>query len=192
MNKTKECLIEKATKLLKECEHNGEDSFGNEICYLPISNMMAVIEQNIGDCKYEELLNHLQCEHYELNYNHIGQYSSIGTIEISIFNVLHNKITTYKIFIQELPDNQKYCRCSENDENYNIEHKCCGKDCDWEIPTMTVYKEVEIGTSSFSGIERDLWSYEEEFNKKHSIISTKNDLHSSTEEQEVEYQYECF
>jgi hypothetical protein len=74
-----------------------------------------------------------------------------------------------------------YCMCKPDDDEYVEEKGCCGVDCDWYAPAITIRKIVGLGYVSFDGKERDLWELEKKWdtylknikrNKDKSVLNT--------------------
>lgn len=51
-----------------------------------------------------------------------------------------------------------YCVCSEDDNKYNNEHKCCGVNCDWEAPIITkIEPKGKVTKYVYQGEQNFLW-----------------------------------
>lgn len=51
------------------------------------------------------------------------------------------------------------------DKDYNKDHQCCGHGCDWDAPTVTVYKCYDVDRGARDGDEHDYWDFEDTFYK---------------------------
>lgn len=58
-----------------------------------------------------------------------------------------------------------YCECQPGDEDYNEDYQCCGHGCDWDAPTVTVYKCYDVDDGVWNGDEHDYWDFEDAFYK---------------------------
>lgn len=58
-----------------------------------------------------------------------------------------------------------YCECQPGDEYYNEDYQCCGHGCDWDAPTVTVYKCYDVDDGVWNGDEHDYWDFEDAFYK---------------------------
>lgn len=145
MNKTKDEFLKKVKYILSE------DAYSVEI--------LSTLEQNIMDSKYEEFMNYIHSTYYEVEFMRNDEFDmySMGDVVVSIFSVLHNKLITYILRFNLKDEYLGFCKCKYDDPGYNIHHKCCGVNCDWEVPVMTVIKEETLGVSEFNGNKKDLW-----------------------------------
>ena len=50
-----------------------------------------------------------------------------------------------------------FCCCSEHNLQYNQIHRCCGVDCDWEIPVVTKKSGNIRERFVFEGAQKELW-----------------------------------
>lgn len=164
--KAKEKLVEEVKSLLKGCLEQKEDSYGNELEHIYIDDMLVVLEQNIGSHEYTELTNYLENMNYELMYDVHNSPYDLGKIDISIFDVLQNTLQEYEIIFNYITEWEGYCMCNPTDEQYNYEYKCCGIDCDWDRPKIMINKIIPLGSSSFKGLQRDLWEYKKKINQE--------------------------
>lgn len=57
-----------------------------------------------------------------------------------------------------------YCACKPTDAGYIEKYSCCGRDCDWDAPSIRVQKVEDISHLSFAGNARALWEAEDEWN----------------------------
>lgn len=167
MKKLKNSLIKKINDILYKCLINNLDSYGNVIEELPITDILSVIEQNIIDNKYIELIKDIEFNYFEIHYKHINKKSFDGIVEISVLK--NNDVKEYKLLMGSKFEGIGYCNCSPNDENYNEKYKCCGIECDWCKPTMTVLGQRLLGMSEFLGTQKILWENEEKYLRKYPI-----------------------
>lgn len=61
-----------------------------------------------------------------------------------------------------------YCKCSEDDYEYNKEKECCGITCDWVRPIMKIVNlnQRELEFIYWNRTQREYWKFEEEFRKE--------------------------
>ena len=60
--------------------------------------------------------------------------------------------------------NWGYCQCEDNDKDYDARYKCCGHGCDWNAPSFSLIKHINIGQASWQGDEHALWNFQDKFN----------------------------
>jgi len=106
----------------------------------------------------KELLNNYTCLD-DVEYVESDNCWLIGTFEI------HNNAlgVVYKIQLELGDMTGGYCKCSSSDEFFNVKHKCCGIECDFYVPRISITKESNIINHDFLGLERDLWALEEKW-----------------------------
>lgn len=106
----------------------------------------------------KELLNNYTCLE-DIEYVESDNSWLIGTFEI------HNNTlgVVYKIQLELGDMTGSYCNCNSSDELYNVKHECCGTECDFYVPRISITKETNIINHDFQGYERDLWALEEKW-----------------------------
>lgn len=51
-----------------------------------------------------------------------------------------------------------FCCCSEHNPQYNNIHRCCGVECDWEIPVVTRKVGNKQDRFIYKGNQKELWT----------------------------------
>lgn len=57
------------------------------------------------------------------------------------------------------------CECEEGDIDYRADKYCCGHGCDWDAPTISLYKTEILLNHDFDGDEHDFWDFEDGYYK---------------------------
>ena len=171
MNVIKEQFIKNVIEVLGE--ENEERFFATEDSsedrnLLDIPFMIAPLEQKIE--AYEDFMQDLETHEYIVSYSKdaTGGYTN-GKITISFYDYnKDNKDKYYRYIITFMADyvSDGYCMCTDGDEGYNHEYKCCGKNCDWDKPVFTMEKIKTLGIGYFDGLQRDYWEHKKEINNK--------------------------
>jgi len=165
--------------------------------------IQAIINEMRADCykeyslnEYRDILTILEQkldEQYELLEYFNGEEVILATISIEdadyIFPIKIQLQTQYDIekMYYELTINYQsdycgYCMCTEEDEGYNEEHRCCGVECDWEYPTLKIKRVENVAYEEFEGLQKDLWKAEDEFIEKYF---GRESLQYEKEEEEI-------
>lgn len=110
----------------------------------------------------KELLNDYTCLD-NVEYIESENHWLIGTFEI------HNCSlgVVYKIQLEMGDMTGSYCNCKPSDDSFNAEHDCCGMECDFYAPRVSITKEINVISHDFQGYECDLWALEEKWLTKH-------------------------
>lgn len=160
--------------LIDILNRENEERLEKKISPLDICFIISVIEQRIEE--YPDFINDIKNKEYYIN-QYIPDDSegyTNGKIEIFIkkknpdTDLLIDQYTDYHYIIEFLFDERPwgYCQCTPEDEGYNEEHQCCGDGCDWTAPAFNILKVIDYGRTSWDGIEKDYWGYEDKFNLK--------------------------
>jgi len=61
---------------------------------------------------------------------------------------------------------KNYCQCEEDDPDYDYEKQCCGKDCDFVAPHVSIIKCIRVADLPWPADKnaRDLWEIERKYN----------------------------
>lgn len=78
-----------------------------------------------------------------------------------------------------------YCECQPGDEDYNEDYQCCGHGCDWDAPTVTVYKCYDVDDGVWNGDEHDYWDFEDAFYK--DDLELKARIEEEAKQQRIKY-----
>ncbi|WP_195966776.1 hypothetical protein [Clostridium sp. 1001283B150210_160208_E6] len=154
--------------------------------------IIAPLEQRLDECT--ELLEDLKNHGYYIDTENIDEedYWTYAKLRIGFYDIEDDEDDcnylnfTYKIDFIRDERNWGYCTCSEDDEDYDARHKCCGHGCDWSAPSFTIRKEYYTGNYSWNGDEHDYWDFEDKF--YNVTLEEKEDLQKKTQIKSLEEQ----
>jgi hypothetical protein len=125
---------------------------------------METLKQNWKSITY--LLNELRDNDFQLHFEEdILNYHTNGAIYIHLHpkdsaDPFFTKDYHYEMRLLEESRSWGYCQCSPTDEGYCAEHDCCGVNCDWYVPAISITKISPTSDFYFEGTEKDLWDAE--------------------------------
>lgn len=153
--------------MLKVAELLDKEDFVGEKAYFVLASLNQMIMNN------KDVLNDLETYKWvvSLKIPDPIDYYTIAYIEIYLDNVDY----VYEIGIGYEMDLMGYCMCSPQDEFYDIKHDCCGIECDWLRPTLTINKKIHLLFNKWEGLERDFWVAIEEAKQKYRLERTEVD-----------------
>lgn len=162
--------------IAEEMEEFNELNNENEIS---IPFYMTVISQAFLSGEYEEFLRELKENVYSIELSNVGGY--YNTVVFSILSKKDEDDESYNQWWYNMEldsfDNWcGYCECNINDKDYNIEHQCCGINCDWNVPEFRLIKCESVGEYRFKGKQRDLWDAEDRFTTKRTELKKEEEL----------------
>lgn len=150
--------------------------------------IIAPLDQRLNEC--EEFLKDLKNNSYYINMVDIDDedYYTYAKLEIGLYNEREESINDlyYTINFVRNERHWGYCECSEDDEDYDARHKCCGHGCDWSAPSFSIIKQYSCGDYSWNGDEHDYWDFEDKFNNV--TLEEKKDLQKKAEIKSLEEQ----
>lgn len=152
--------------------------------------IIAPLEQSLDECT--ELLEDLQNHNYYIDTENIDDedYWTYAKLRIGFYDIEDDEEAylnfTYKMDFIRDERYWGYCMCSEDDEDYDARHRCCGHGCDWSAPSFSIIKENHIGNYKWNGDEHDYWDFEDKFNNV--TLEEKEDLQKKAEIKSLEKQ----
>ncbi len=142
---------------------------------LDVCFMVAAVDQGIQ--YYFEFMQTVANHSYELG-NYIDDSShgyTHGSIHIYVRKPSAG--TTGKSILEQyfhyyyslhFVEDRRYfgeCRCTAAANDFNAEHNCCGKTCDWSAPKFYLQKNYNGGHFSWNGDQQSYWDYQNKFNR---------------------------
>lgn len=167
----KEIFLDEFVKFLhrikSDMERRKQTSTLPNICF-----MTAIVDQRI--CEYEDFMQDLATHEWEIvEYENHEYHYDIGTVTIRIDDSGETK-HLYKLEFCYVDESLGYCMCSPGDDGYDSSKSCCGIDCDWGSPTMTLSKVVLYPSKNWRGLQRDYWNFEKKYHEKYKSNESKD------------------
>ena len=156
--------------MIDEINTNGEkfDACGYYNTVLQHKDKLKEMVKDINNYRYS-------FEYYSDETDSYNMGKIIIYLEKGKSDRLYQNLMNFHYEIELLNDDRMhgYCECTPDMKGYNSAKDCCGIDCDWTAPRVSITRVEDIGNFSFKGFERDMWKLQNEWNKKEKEIKQK-------------------
>ena len=144
-----------------QAQHNWNKcdiSFMLAILIQKIEDIYKIIKYDLHDYTYEIIVE----DHIYGNDKY--QDWDMPNLRIIFFDEEANKHLSHSYVLGFQYDDRFYsfCQCKPKDEGYNPLHYCCGRNCDWVAPQVTIIYENVEKIMHWEGDQADFWELETE------------------------------